>query len=200
MSTHRFFRLAIVGAALACTLAHADDEATWTADANGCKVWNLHPKPDETVSWTGACKAGIAEGPGVVQWMEGDAPGTRFEGTLVAGRESGAGTLEFQNGARFEGRFVDGTRSGKGVMTWPNGDRFQGEFRNNRREGKGTMITSSGYRYEGEWKDDLQNGTGSAVWPDGATYTGKFVAGKPVDISQIVRHPYSMKTEPAAPN
>jgi hypothetical protein len=190
-------RFALLGATLACTLGHAADESSWTADAKGCRVWNLHPKADETVSWTGACRAGIAEGPGVVQWMEGDAPGTRFEGTLAAGKESGAGTLVFQNGSRYEGNFVDGVRTGKGVMTWPNGDRFEGDFVNNRREGKGTLVSSSGYRYEGEWKNDLQNGTGSAVWPDGATYSGKFADGKPADVTQILRHPFSFKAEPA---
>lgn len=34
----------------------------------GCYVWNPYPKPDETVTWTGACADGLAEGTGTQTW------------------------------------------------------------------------------------------------------------------------------------
>ena len=34
----------------------------WMADSKGCKVWNNNPIEGETVTWSGACKDGLAEG------------------------------------------------------------------------------------------------------------------------------------------
>jgi hypothetical protein len=51
---------------LGCSAAHGQvsPAGTFVADPNnGCKVWNTHPLPDETVSWSGACVNGLAQGP-----------------------------------------------------------------------------------------------------------------------------------------
>jgi hypothetical protein len=45
-------------------------KAAWMTDPKtGCKVWNAHPQAGETASWNGACKKGLAEGRGYVQWF-----------------------------------------------------------------------------------------------------------------------------------
>jgi len=41
---------------------------TWLLDAElGCRMWDWHPAPEDTATWTGICSAGIKAGPGVVQ-------------------------------------------------------------------------------------------------------------------------------------
>jgi hypothetical protein len=59
----------MVAALLLIQLAHGED-STWIADANGCRVWDPNPKPNETVTWTGPCVDGFAEGQGIVQWFQ----------------------------------------------------------------------------------------------------------------------------------
>jgi len=49
---------------------------------------------------SGRCQNGLAQGPGVVQWLEGSKP---------SGRD--------------EGEWRDGKMTGRGVSTWANGNR-----------------------------------------------------------------------------
>ena len=42
---------------LSAGLAHAGDPH-WISDSKGCKVANVFPQEDESISWTGACEQG----------------------------------------------------------------------------------------------------------------------------------------------
>ena len=44
----------------------------------GCYVWNPNPQPNETVTWTGACADGFAQGSGTATWSH---PGEHQIGT-----------------------------------------------------------------------------------------------------------------------
>jgi hypothetical protein len=47
------------------------ESGTWLFDTEtGCRMWDWHPDPEDIATWTGACPAGLKEGPGVVQWLE----------------------------------------------------------------------------------------------------------------------------------
>src|SRR5262245_26283543 len=62
-------------------------EGTWLLDTElGCRMWDWHPAPEDTATWSGACRAGAKVGRGAVQWFEHGRPIDRFEGTYVAGR------------------------------------------------------------------------------------------------------------------
>jgi hypothetical protein len=64
----------------------------WIADAKtGCKVWNPNPTPGEGASWSGACRDGIAEGKGTLQWLKGGEAYECDEGDWQAGRQTGQG-------------------------------------------------------------------------------------------------------------
>jgi hypothetical protein len=40
--------------------AQSKQTGDFVADAkSGCKVWNPHPQPDETVNWSGGCVNGL---------------------------------------------------------------------------------------------------------------------------------------------
>jgi hypothetical protein len=150
--------------------AQAGSDASWTTDSNGCKVWNPHPKPNESVTWSGACRDGFADGAGVMQWLVDGNPGTRVETTYVGGKANGTGSLVTASGVRYEGSFMDGARTGKGVMTWPNGA-----------------------RYEGDWVDDQRAGNGTMTWSDGSHYSGQFADDKPANPKLIVQPSFAIK-------
>src|SRR5262249_55978418 len=43
------------------------DEGRWLLDPqSGCRMWDWHPEPDDTSTWTGACPGGRKEGRGVM--------------------------------------------------------------------------------------------------------------------------------------
>jgi hypothetical protein len=126
----------------------------WTTDSKtGCRVWNARPLRSESVTWSGACGNGYAQGQGVEQWYE--------DGKL---------------GNRLEGEFHDGMIR-RGNVTYPNGDHYDGDL-NGGRSGHGIYISMNGVRYEGEWRDDKRNGRGVLNWPNGDRYEGDFRDGK----------------------
>jgi hypothetical protein len=134
---------------LASFNARGDD--SWIADANGCKVWNPRPVPGETVSWSGACKDGYADGPGVMQWMREGTPLHRVEGAFTSGKPNGKMISVSPNGDRYEGDYLDGKRTGVGVITNAKGDRYEGAFVDGKREGAGELSLATGEHYKGNF-------------------------------------------------
>ncbi len=95
--------------------AYAGD---WIADTKtGCKVWNPRPAPGETVTWAGACKDGLAEGKGALEWRQGGNSHERDEGEWRAGRQMGEGAQTWPQG-QYKGQFADGLPHGRGVLTF----------------------------------------------------------------------------------
>ena len=88
--------MAITMAALpasAPTFAQTPSLDSWIADAKtGCRIRNPAPQPRESVTWSGACPNGIAEGTGVLQWFDDDRPTDRYAGEMRDGWENGRGT------------------------------------------------------------------------------------------------------------
>ena len=94
----------------------------WVTDPkNDCRVWNPNPQENETVSWSGGCRDGLAEGRGVLQWFRNERPEARYEGELRGGRENGYGVLTKPK-ARYEGEFRDGRADGSGHFVGPGVD------------------------------------------------------------------------------
>jgi hypothetical protein len=141
---------------------------SWIADSRtGCRIGNPVPQPRESVTWSGACPNGIAEGTGILQWFDDDRPTDRYDGELRDGWESGRGVATSTVIAdRYEGEWREGWRHGQGVYSFANGDRYEGDWFEGMRSGRGTMVWADGARYEGEWLDSKPNGQG--VYADAA--------------------------------
>jgi MORN repeat len=120
--------VAMIGAAFAQTIPPSDRPTGWIADRKtGCKIWDAAPDPEEKITWSGKCEAGMAEGEGTLQFYVGDKPSVRYEGEMRNGRADG-----------------------HGVNLEPDGARYEGEWRNNAADGHG-VYTKDGARYEGTW-------------------------------------------------
>lgn len=147
-------------------------------DREGCAVRVFDPRPEETVSWSGACVEGAPEGEGrlvrrfrlagrFVEW--------RYEGALSAGEPSGRGVRVDPRGARYEGDWSRGQRHGAGEEVWPDGTRYTGGWRFDLFEGSGRLETPSGLTYEGGWEGGLRDGHGVETYANGDRYEGGFV-------------------------
>jgi hypothetical protein len=148
MRTARY--LAAVGLLLAgAAAAPAQQAGGWITDASaGCRVWNPHPQPNESVHWSGACANGFAEGRGAAQWFHSNLPFESDEGEWRAGRQAGYGTQVWPSG-RYDGELASGEPHGHGVMI-VQGARYEGDFRNGRPDGAGTLTNGSG-NFRGAW-------------------------------------------------
>lgn len=109
-----------------------ENSACWIEVVNrpGCFVWTVAAGADETVTWDGECKQGIAQGMGTQVWRwGGDQPGGAVDkGTLVDGRPQGNWVVRDQNGDEEEGPYVDGKRQGPFVIRWANGSTGEGSM------------------------------------------------------------------------
>ena len=91
----------------------------WVVDpTTRCRAWNPNPQGNETITWSGACRDGLAEGHGVLQWFHNRRPAARYEGELRGGKENGYGALTKPQ-VRYEGEFRDGKAHGLGHYVAP---------------------------------------------------------------------------------
>jgi hypothetical protein len=117
---------------------------------SGCKVWNPHPQPNETVSWSGNCVNGLAQGPGALQWLNNEKPYERDQGEWNEGRQLGRGTQDWGSG-RYDGELVNGEPQGKGALTLRS-SRYEGEFRGGKPNGSGAVTNLEGV-FTGIWRN-----------------------------------------------
>jgi hypothetical protein len=135
--------------------AAADDaDVNWIADSRGCKVANPFPQPGESIKWNGACRSGLADGAGVLEWFVDGKAADRFEGTLK-----------------------DGWAEGKGTLT-REGGRYAGEWKRSLQDGNGRYDSADGSWYEGEWKEGQPHGRGQYQTPDGRVISGTWTEGE----------------------
>jgi hypothetical protein len=117
---------------------------------SGCKVWNPHPQPNETVTWSGNCVNGLAQGPGNLQWLNNSRPYETDQGEWNEGRQSGRGTQDWGSG-RYDGELVNGEPQGRGVLTLRSA-RYEGEFRDGKPNGTGSVTGLEGV-FNGNWRN-----------------------------------------------
>ncbi len=151
--------------------------------ASDCRIGALLPAPTGgKVSWSGACKDGFADGPGLLAWNDADDGQRRIEGTLVRGSIAGEATLtwevdaknRFPDSARnsYIGTLRDGRPDGQGFFQYAHGDMYEGGVVNGKPHGAGIRIDADRARYEGQWVDGKRDGNGSATFALGGSYTG----------------------------
>jgi len=102
-------------------------QSGWMADAaNGCRVWNPFPEPDETIKWEGPCVNGFAHGRGTLRWYSAGKLLETDQGEFKDGRLNGFAVLTFTSGRKFEGNFVDQKPQGQGTLSEANGEVYSG--------------------------------------------------------------------------
>jgi len=125
--------------ALMPIFAHAGE---WIADAKSkCQVFIYEPTPSDSVSWSGSCSNGKANGRGTLQWYLNGEPHRRYIGEMRDGKMHGKGILVWTSGDRYEGDWRDDNMNGKGTFVWPGGARYEGEWRGHKKEGFGKQTT-----------------------------------------------------------
>ena len=158
----RLWSFAAAAALCFCVLmaglpAHAGD---WVTDAkSGCQIWDPNPQLEESVSWSGPCVQGRAEGKGVVQWLKGAVPYETDDGDWHGGRQTGNGKQSWTNG-RYDGELAEGEPNGRGVLTIQK-LRYEGDFRNGKPNGLGA-LTVGNQTVRGDWKDGCLQGSRKA--------------------------------------
>lgn len=93
------------------------EDGDWLLDTEtGCRMWDWHPEPEDTVVWQGACRAGKPDGRGEARWFEHGRPIDRFVGTYRDGKREGEGRYDWNATVSFEGNYANDLPQGTGTV------------------------------------------------------------------------------------
>ena len=153
--------LTVLSAIMLMSMSHLSHAEAELADReSGCKIWNSKSLVGYTVTWTGQCKNGKADGVGSLQWFYNKRPEGRYDGDYAQGKMHGHGTYAMDDGSRYIGEYQHNLRNGRGAYLWADGTRYEGDYQNNQMNGKGTIYWTDGSFYTGEFQQDNKFGFG----------------------------------------
>lgn len=89
---------------------------------SGCYVWDPGLVLGQTVTWTGECSSGLAQGTGSLTWVFPDGDEIVETGRLRDGERHGHWVFREPDGTIGEGPMVDGEQNGDWTLRRPNGD------------------------------------------------------------------------------
>jgi hypothetical protein len=154
----------------------------WLKDG-ACALFSANAHLGDSVSWTGGCVDGYAQGLGTATFTH-DGQAQSFTANFVHGViPDGHVITRWGQGWSYDGETVAGRFNGAGILTTDASDRFDGQWRNGKMTGFGVLLRANGERYAGDWKDSKPNGYGELRRADGSLLSGTFVDG--TSIAQI---------------
>ena len=150
-----------------------------TDPATGCKIRGSR---GNSVSWSGGCVDGFAQGRGTARWTGPNDLVDLFDGEMRGGQRNGRGVFLWISGSqwtgdRYDGEFLNNMFHGRGIYQWKSGNRYEGEWRDNDFNGHGVMQWTNGDRYVGQWQSDKAHGQGTKTARDGQSWTGTWTNG-----------------------
>jgi hypothetical protein len=141
-----------------------------TLPDGSCKLW-VPSEANTAQAWSGACRDGLAEGPGVITGVyrttDGKEHAWRFDGRVAAGKRVGFGRNAIESLGDFQGQYRGGIANGWGRSGMPNGDVWEGQWRDGKANGLGTYIARDGTRTKARWVDDERVGVNLRQSADG---------------------------------
>ena len=145
----------------------------------GCYVWDDLLITDQTVTWTGECSAGRAQGEGTLKWLWEDGEKTsESTGSLTDGKRRGNWVEQEADGDVWEGPYVDGRRHGKWIWRLANGTVWKGPYEAGKLEGYWVGRYKDGSVHEGTAVDGKRHGEWILRWADGQIHEGPYVEGE----------------------
>ena len=155
--------------------------ACWMAisQRTGCHVWNPGLALGATVTWTGDCAGGFAQGMGTLTWVW-DGNRQTATGRLEDGRRNGHWVFRYPDGYVQEGPMADDVRNGHWILRYADGNVWEGPNVNGERNGRWVIRYADGTVGEGAFVDGNADGTWIFRGADGTVEERVFRDGERV--------------------
>jgi pimeloyl-ACP methyl ester carboxylesterase len=102
-----FFHLLIFASLI--SFGQQDTKGNFIQDKkNKCTVWFKNGFPEDSVSWSGGCKDGLASGEGIMTGYVKGNPSSKYVGKMENGKPNGNGVFTFAGNLKLEGNFSNG--------------------------------------------------------------------------------------------
>jgi len=138
---------------------NAEFDSKWISNAKGdCKYFSNAPVINQTMSWSGSCQNGVANGFGRLQTFSAGKPIAIFDGNVLNGKFQGVVRgFNLMTEDRFIADYLDGKVTGKGAIYYASGlkagMKYLGEFVDGYFEGYGIFYRADGQvAKSGLWK------------------------------------------------
>ena len=142
-----------------------------------CHVWTPSLTPGATVTWSGTCIDGFAQGAGSLTWTE-DAAQSVHSGSLQVGKRHGHWVVGYANGDVAEGQYVNGLANGPAVFRYAEGGVAEGQYVNGQRTGTWVRRHAGGGVTEGLYLNGRPHGRWVVHARNGSTHEGPYVNGE----------------------
>ena len=143
------------------------------AQQPGCYVWQSSLTPGATVTWTGECVGGFAQGAGTLTWIWDGGRRTDTGHLVVRGKQTGDWVLRLADGGVEEGPYVAGARHGDWVVRRPNGDVHEGPYVSTAsRTATGSSAARTGTSGKAPMSTASYTATGSSAAGPGTSTSG----------------------------
>ena len=155
----------------------------WMALANQpeCYFWNPDFRKDETMTWSGECSGGLAEGEGtlIVTYVYNDTEYTAEEiGHFQNGRKHGQWVVRLSEGRVKKENYMIGILHGRYLFEWPKeGTTTEGSYANGKKHGQWIERGADGRVKEENYMNDILHGRYFSKWKTGMQ-EGSYVNGK----------------------
>ena len=156
----------------------AGDKPCWLDVANheNCYVW-ITPASDESVTWSGRCKAGKPDGHGELMWRW-DGGERTIIGSYVDGKKNGQWEDRFASDFVSIGPYVNDTKHGQWEVRYADGTVAIGHFVGGKTNGQWEIRWADGGVDIGSYVDGKQHGRWEIQYADGGVSTGPYVDDK----------------------
>src|SRR5579872_941272 len=125
------------------------DGGQWLRDG-ACALFDADAHAGDTVSWTGSCPEGYAEGLGTATFTH-DGQAQSFTAFFRHGAvPDGHVISRWGQGWSYNGEIVGGRFNGEGILTTDANDRFEGQWAGGKLNGFGVLLRANGERYAGD--------------------------------------------------
>lgn len=145
----------------------------------GCYVWNPGLALGATVTWTGDCASGFAQGMGTLTWVW-DGNRQTATGRLEDGRRNGHWVFRYPDGTVQEGPMANDVRNGHWILRYADGNVWEGPNVNGEQHGRWVIRYADGTVGEGAFVDGNADGTWILRGADGTVEERLFRGGERV--------------------
>ncbi len=129
-------------------------EVHWLQDKRGCKFANPTPKPNESVTWSGACVGWLHAGQGRPAVHHRRQAGRTLRGNAHQGTvDRPRRAAHPPTTAVYDGDWVDSKPDGYGAYTAADGSKYEGAWTAGQFDGPGSFRSAKGEVVRGVWEN-----------------------------------------------
>ena len=153
------------------------EDSQWIKTDNGVLLWVSSSDVDKSFLWEGESIDSVANGKGVLSFIDKDGKRISSEVNLFYGTASPKEIVTLNDGSQYIGVLAENKMEGFGVLL-RNDELYIGYFLDSKPDGFLKLYKKNKLYYEGHWKEGAFDGEGTLYKEDGSIKKGTWESGR----------------------